>query len=96
MSTVGNITTQLASALRTDSVKSERASGTTDAGSSDNNADVSRSHILQFIQDLKDDAGNMPRIRADLVAEAKSDIENGVLGSDDDINATINALLAGF
>ena len=94
---VGNIIPPiLAQAARVDGVQSERTASTSDTGSSEQTGDVSRSDILQFIQDLKDDASQMPSVRADLVAQAKADISSGSLGSDADLNATINALLVGF
>jgi len=94
---VGNIIPPiLAKTARVDGVQSERSATTSDTGSSEQTGDVSRSDILQFIQDLKDDASQMPNVRADLVEQAKADISAGSLGSDADLNATINALLVGF
>ena len=94
---VGNIIPPiLAKTARVDGVQSERTASTSDTGPSEQTGDVSRSDILQFIQDLKDDASQMPNVRADLVAQAKADISAGSLGTDSDLNATINALLVGF
>ncbi len=94
--TVGNIPSlRGVSGTKVDGIRRERGEVRAEAASS-GSTDVSRSELLQFIQDLKEDAGRMPPVRADLVEQAKADIASGALGSDEDLDAAVNALLAGF
>jgi anti-sigma28 factor (negative regulator of flagellin synthesis) len=63
---------------------------TTDSESSDG---VSLSEQTSFIQILKDVAKGEEPVSADLIEQAKIDIANGSLGSKEDYEQTINALL---
>ncbi len=57
---------------------------------------VRLSSEARFIQDLRDAAGALPEVRGDAVAQARADIASGTLGTPDDIEATIDGILAGF
>jgi anti-sigma28 factor (negative regulator of flagellin synthesis) len=63
---------------------------TTDSESSDG---ISLSEQTSFIQILKDVAKGEEPVSADLIEQAKIDIANGSLGSKEDYEQTINALL---
>ncbi|MSQ01933.1 MAG: hypothetical protein EXR71_08575 [Myxococcales bacterium] len=55
-------------------------------------------HTSDFLSELHASARSTPwgEVRADKVAEAKSDIAAGRLGNQDDLSATVDALLRGF
>lgn len=57
---------------------------------------VRLSGTARFIQGLRDSAGSTPEVRTDAVAEARADMATGRLGSEQDIEAALDGLLAGF
>ena len=57
---------------------------------------VSLSGTARFIQGLRDSAGSTPEIRTDVVEQARADVASGRLGSDQDVEAALDGLLAGF
>ena len=57
---------------------------------------VRLSSEARFIQDLRDAAGSLPEVRGEAVAQARADIASGNLGTPEDIEATIDGILAGF
>ncbi len=64
-----------------------------ETSSNDSSDGVSLSEQTSFIQVLKDVAkGNEP-VSSELIEQAKSDIANGKLGSKEDYEQAINALL---
>ena len=46
-----------------------------------------------WLQDLKEAIESIPQVRVDAVDRARQDIANGSLGSDEDLDNTVNALL---
>lgn len=61
--------------------------------SSSNKDDVSLSGEAQWLSDLKGAIESIPDVRVDEVERAKADIANGELGSEADLESTVNALL---
>lgn len=71
--------------------RNSRASGGPEGGST-----VALSSSARFVQDLRDSVSTTPTIRAEVVEQAKADIAAGRLGSEAEIDAALDSLLAGF
>lgn len=56
---------------------------------------VRLSTSAQFLQELRSEVEAIPTIRSDAVSQARADIQNGTLGHGDDLDRTVDALLAG-
>ena len=69
------------------------ASSTSVGKSAASEAGVSLSENASFIQSIRDSAVLEPAVRADLVEQAKRDIDAGELGSPKDYDQAITALL---
>jgi len=63
------------------------------SGSNSGTDNVRLSGEAQWLQDLKEAIDSIPAVRVDEVARARQDIANGNLGSDADLESTVNALL---
>ena len=57
---------------------------------------VQLSDSARWVQDLQESTAGQDEVRLDMVEQAKADIASGSLGSDDDLNAAVDAILAGF
>jgi anti-sigma28 factor (negative regulator of flagellin synthesis) len=56
-------------------------------------SDVHLSEDSSFVQAMREAARNQDASRAELIEQAKTDLANGLLGSDEDYEHAINALL---
>lgn len=54
---------------------------------------VSISEDARFLSDLREAATRLEEIRPDVVEQARADIEQGLLGTDEDYDRAIEALL---
>ena len=57
---------------------------------------IELSGAARFIQNLRSDASELPDLRMDAVEQAKADVANGTLGTEEDLEAAVDALLLGF
>lgn len=58
-----------------------------------NSSGVHLSEDSSFVQAMREAARNQESSRTELIEQAKSDLANGLLGSEDDYEQAINALL---
>jgi len=80
--------------MRTVADSAARKSTTVDSKS--NTSDSSGVHLSEdssFVQAMREAANNQASSRSELIEQAKSDLANGLLGSSEDYEQAINALL---
>jgi anti-sigma28 factor (negative regulator of flagellin synthesis) len=78
---------------RLTSINGTRTDQRTTGKSSVQNEQVQLSGEAQWLQELKGAMTDIPDVRVDEVTRARQDIENGELGSDEDLENAVNALM---
>ncbi len=79
--------------FRLESVNGTRNDARVKRGNQSGADNVRLSGEAQWLQDLKAVIDSIPQVRVEEVARARQDIASGDLGSDVDIESTVNALL---
>jgi len=80
--------------FRLESVNGKRNDARPEGGRTGSGADnVRLSGEAQWLQDLKEAIESIPKVRVDEVARARQDIASGNLGTESDLENTVNALL---
>ena len=78
---------------RLTSINGTRTDQRTTGKSSVQNEQVQLSGEAQWLQELKGAMADIPDVRVDEVTRARQDIENGELGSEEDLENAVNALM---